>query len=49
MIESLNLEKSVSREYNKDIKLIKSNTLKNIDRSLRAYKEEYKYLSLIHI
>ncbi len=46
MIESLNLEKSVSREYNKDIKLIKSNTLKNIDRSLRAYKEEYKYTPL---
>ena len=46
MIESLNLEKSISREADKDVRLMKSDTLKNIDKSLKKYKEEYKYTPL---
>jgi len=46
MIESLNLEKSISREADKDVRLMKSDTLKNINRSLKTYKEEYKYTPL---
>ena len=46
MVESLNLEKSISRELDKDVKLMKSNTLKNIKGSLKTYKEEYKYTPL---
>ena len=46
MIESLNLEKSISRETDKDVRLMKSDTLKNIDKSLKKYKEEYKYTPL---
>ncbi len=47
MIESLNLEKSISREIDKDVKLMKSATLKNIEGSLKTYKEEYKYTPLL--
>ena len=47
MIESLNLEKSISREADKDIRLMKSDTLKNIEKSLKKYKEEYKYTPLL--
>ena len=43
MIESLNSEKSISREVDKDVRLMKSDTLKNIEKSLKKYKEEYKY------
>ena len=46
MIESLNLEKSISREVDKDVRLMKSDTLKNIEKSLKKYKEEYKYTPL---
>ena len=46
MIESLNLEKSISREADMDIRLMKSDTLKNIEKSLKKYKEEYKYTPL---
>ena len=35
MIESLNLEKSISREVDKDVRLMKSDTLKNIEKSLK--------------
>ena len=46
MIESLNLEKSISREADKDVRLMKSYALKNIEKSLKKYKEEYKYTPL---